>query len=141
MFEDLTNTELYNILKLRNEVFIVEQNCPYFDMDNKDQYCWHLMGYDQDNLVAYCRLVPTGISYNTPSIGRVVTAAPHRQLGLGKKLMQTAIDKITELFDCSEITISAQLYLKNFYGSLSFIQVSDIYLEDNIEHIKMILKK
>ncbi len=140
-FEELTTVELYKILCLRNEVFVVEQNCAYNDTDDKDLHCIHLMGNDQDKLVCYCRLVPPGISYSTPSIGRVITAATYRNLGLGKKLMSLAIDKVFDLYQCSEITISAQFYLKKFYETCGFIQVSEIYLEDDIEHIKMILKK
>jgi ElaA protein len=140
-FNKLSTAELYVILRLRNEVFVLEQNCAYLDTDGKDQHAWHLMIYDNDKIVGYCRIIPPGISYTTASIGRVVTSLSHRRTGVGKELMKIAIDKTLELFACSEITISAQLYLKKFYESFGFVQISDVYLEDDIDHIKMIFKK
>ena len=139
-FIDLTNEELYKILQLRNEVFVVEQNCPYQDCDDKDQYCFHLMGWHKGMLVAYSRLLPPGIAFKGPSIGRVVTSPAVRRSGIGRELMMTAIEHIHKLFGEHPITIGAQLYLKNFYESLGFNKISDIYLEDGIEHIKMLLK-
>ena len=136
-FEELTTTELYAIMQLRNEVFVVEQNCVYQDADNKDMASYHLAAWDGKNLVAYCRILPPGISYKEASIGRVVSSPAYRKTGSGRLLMKTAINKTTELFSCNKITISAQLYLKSFYESLGFIQKSDPYLEDNIPHIEM----
>jgi len=107
-------------------------------MDNMDQECFHLMGYMENDLVAYARIVPPGAVYKEASIGRVVTASSVRRKGAGKLLMQEAIGKCNELFDNTNIKIGAQLYLKNFYGSFGFIQVSDVYLEDGIEHIYML---
>ena len=138
-FDDLTPHELYAILQLRNIVFAVEQNCVYPDMDNKDQYCYHLMGWDNNKLVAYTRLVPPGISYSEAAIGRVVTAPQARRSGFGKELMKLSIDKCRELFSITIIKIGAQLYLKKLYESLGFIQTSDIYDEDGIDHIEMTL--
>ena len=138
-FDDLTPHELYAILQLRNIVFAVEQNCVYPDMDDKDQYCYHLMGWDNNKLVAYTRLVPPGISYTEAAIGRVVIAPQSRRSGFGKELMKLSIDKCRELFSTAIIKIGAQLYLKKFYESLGFIQTGDIYDEDGIDHIEMTL--
>jgi ElaA protein len=137
-FEALTPFELYAILQLRNEVFVVEQNCVFQDADDKDQTSWHLMGMQDDKLVAYTRLVPPGVSYAEPSIGRVVTSPQVRGTGIGKELMQRSIDECYRLFGQQPIKIGAQYYLKQFYGSLGFAQVSEIYLEDGIEHIYML---
>lgn len=137
-FDELTPLELYSILQLRNEVFIVEQNCVYRDCDNIDQPSFHFMGWQQDKLVAYTRLIPPGITYEEMSIGRVVTSPSARGLKIGRELMLRSIDKIHELFGKSPIKIGAQLYLEAFYGSLGFVKCSDMYLEDGIQHIKMI---
>ena len=136
-FIELTNEELYKILQLRMEVFVVEQNSVYQDCDDKDQQSYHYMGYQRDKLVAYTRLIPPGIAYAGSSIGRVVTSPLVRGNKIGRELMKRSIDKTIELFGKVSITIGAQLYLKNFYESLGFIKISDIYLEDGIEHIKM----
>jgi ElaA protein len=136
-FEDLTLYELYAILQLRIEVFIVEQNCPFQDADNKDPFTYHLMGWQDDLLCAYTRIVPPGISYELPAIGRVVTSPKARKAGLGKLLMEKSIEETENLFGPIGIKLGAQVYLKKFYTSLGFIQSSEIYLEDNIEHIEM----
>lgn len=138
-FNTLTPNELYEALRLRSEVFIVEQNCPYLDEDNKDQESWHLMGWSNDNLVAYVRILPAGLSFKEVSIGRVVNSPSVRNKGIGRLLMNKAIEKTWELFGKQNIRIGAQLYLRKFYESLGFKGVSDIYLEDNIEHIEMVL--
>ncbi|MEI9955232.1 MAG: GNAT family N-acetyltransferase [Ferruginibacter sp.] len=140
-FEELTTTELYAILQLRNEVFVVEQNCPYQDADDKDQKSLHFMGWNGDTLAAYTRIIPQGISYAQASIGRVVTLPKYRKNGLGKILMQLSIDNTMQQFNCTEIKIGAQLYLKTFYENLGFTQCSEVYLEDNIPHIEMLLTK
>jgi len=137
-FRDLSVYELYDIIRLRNEVFVVEQNCVFQDTDNKDQDCYHLCGWKNDKLVAYVRLVPPGISYDEPSIGRVVTSPLERRTGTGRLLMQRAIAECFKTFGEQNIRIGAQLYLKKFYESLRFRQVSDVYLEDNIPHIEML---
>lgn len=139
-FNQLTPLELYAILHLRNEVFVVEQNCVFQDADNKDQDSYHVMGWDGDQLVAYTRLVPGGVAYEESSIGRVVTCPKMRKTGLGKKLMQESIDILYNIWGKRSIKIGAQLYLKNFYESLGFQQTSSVYLEDGIEHIEMVLK-
>ena len=138
-FDDLTPQELYAILQLRNEVFVVEQNCVFQDADDKDQQCWHYMGWKDGYLAAYIRIVPPGISYEYASIGRVVNSPKARGTGIGKKLMQTGITKTYELFGKVAIKIGAQLYLKKFYESLGFIQSGEVYLEDGIEHVHMML--
>ena len=140
-FDDLTIAELYAILQLRNEVFVVEQNCPYQDADNKDQESLHFMGWDGNTLAAYTRIIPKGISYAEASIGRVVTSPKYRGTGIGKTLMQLSIGHTFTVFDCTEIKIGAQLYLKKFYEDLGFVQCSEQYLEDNIPHIEMLLTK
>jgi ElaA protein len=139
-FNDLSSTELYQILQLRNEVFIVEQNCPFQDLDDKDFKCFHLIGFDTDSqkIMAYTRIVPASVSYEEASIGRVVTSPQARGGGIGKELMQKSIELLEELFGEVSIKIGAQLYLKKFYESFGFQQVEEIYLEDGIEHILMI---
>jgi ElaA protein len=137
-FDDLTPLELYKIIQLRNEVFVVEQNCPYQDADNKDMSSYHFMGWDKDKLVAYTRLLPPGLSYTEPSIGRVVSSPAVRGSGIGKELMLKSIEQVKQLFGALPIKIGAQFYLYKFYTSLGFQQTSDIYLEDNIEHIEMV---
>ncbi len=136
-FIELTNEELYKILQLRIEVFVVEQNCVFQDCDDKDQQSYHYMGWQGDKLVAYTRLMPPGIAYANSSIGRVVTSSLVRGNKIGRELMKRSINKMIELFGKVSITIGAQLYLKNFYESFGFIKTGDIYLEDGIEHIKM----
>lgn len=141
-FEELTPAELYAILKLRSEVFVVEQNCVYLDADGKDAGSYHFCGWlNNELLVAYTRLMPPGSSYKDASIGRVVTAAAHRKEGYGKILMQRSIKKCFDLFDTPSITIGAQQYLTQFYQDLGFKQVGEPYLEDGIPHIKMTLLK
>ena len=137
-FSQLTPIELYQVLQLRSEVFVVEQNCVFLDMDNIDQECFHLMGLVENKLVAYARIVPPGIVYTEPSIGRVVTSPSVRKHGLGKQLMQQSIELVHELFGNTSIKIGAQNYLREFYSSFGFYQVSDVYLEDGIEHIYMV---
>jgi len=136
-FTELTPHELYAIMHLRSEVFVVEQNCVYLDADGKDLSSWHLMGWDGNKLVAYSRLLPAGLAFTEVSIGRVVSSPAYRGTGAGKTLMETAIQTCKVLFGDQPIRIGAQLYLQKFYESLGFVQVSDMYLEDNIPHIEM----
>ena len=138
---ELTARELYEILKVREEVFIVEQNCIYHDIDFKDELSHHLfLENEQKEVVACCRIIPRGISYPEVSIGRVLTKATHRKTGLGKEMMQRAIDFIEKEWQETEIRISGQLYLLEFYKSLGFEQVSEVYLEDNQDHIELLYK-
>lgn len=136
-FNDLTITELYEVLKLRAEVFVVEQNCVYQDMDGKDPDCLHVLGYTRGQLAAYSRLVPAAVSYPEPSIGRVITSTTFRKSGYGKLLMQYSVTEVKKHFNTSVIVISAQHYLEKFYTELGFVTESDMYLEDDIPHIKM----
>jgi ElaA protein len=136
-FAELSPQEVYIILRLRSEVFVVEQDCVFQDMDNKDQYCYHLMGWQNNELIAYTRIVPPGISYDLPSIGRVVTSPKARNSGLGKLLMEKSIEELTRLYGQTSVRIGAQLYLKKFYGSFGFEQSGDVYDEDGIDHIEM----
>jgi ElaA protein len=138
-FDNLTSHELYSVLQLRNEVFVVEQNCVFQDADNKDQDSHHLMGWDNEMLVAYSRIVPLGIAYDSfPSIGRVVTSQRMRKSGIGKILMHQSIEELQKLFGETSIKLGAQLYLKKFYESFGFIQSSEVYIEDGIPHIEMV---
>ncbi len=139
-FDALTPHELYAILQLRSEVFGVEQNCVYQDMDNKDQLCFHVMCWQDEQLIAYTRLVPPGVSYAEPSIGRVVTSRVVRRTGLGKTLVEKSIAEILKTYGQTTIKIGAQLYLKKCYESFDFEQSGDIYDEDGIPHIHMTRK-
>ena len=137
-FDELTPYEVYAALQLRIEVFVVEQNCPFQDADNKDQESFHLLGYNGDTLVAYTRLVPPGLAYTEASIGRVVTSPSVRGSGAGKVLMQESINRVYNLFGIGPIKIGAQLYLKKFYQSFGFAHMGDAYIEDGIPHIYML---
>jgi len=140
-FNQLTPRELYAIMALRQEVFVVEQNCPYLDADGKDLASWHLMGFDsENNLIAYTRLLPEGVSYEGySSIGRVVSSPAVRGAGAGREVMQRSIDMCRHLFGPLAIKIGAQTYLLRFYESLGFQSTGEEYLEDGIPHTKMIL--
>lgn len=137
-FDELSPHELYSIIRLRNEVFVVEQNCVFQDADDKDQRCYHLVGYSENKLAAYARLVPAGITFPQISIGRVITSANVRRSGLGKELMAQAIEYAYRLFGKQPIQIGAQLYLRNFYASFGFVQVGEVYDEDGIDHVHMV---
>ena len=136
-FKELTTTELYQLLKLRAEVFVVEQNCAYLDIDNYDLGALHILGFKNDEVVAYARLLPQGYYHKEAGIGRVVTGSKVRTLGYGKLLMEYAITEALSQFKTTEITISAQLYLEKFYTNLGFKTEGETYLEDDIPHIKM----
>jgi ElaA protein len=138
-FDELTTKELYAILRLRSEVFVVEQNCVFLDMDNKDLRCHHLMGWEDDQLLGYSRVLGAGISYEESSIGRIVTSPAARGRGAGRDLLIQSIDTLYSLHGKRDIRIGAQYYLKKFYESFGFVQKGDIYLEDGIEHIEMLL--
>lgn len=139
-FSDLTTTELYTILQLRSEVFVVEQRCIYQDIDNKDQSCHHLMGLDQTGkLIAYARIVPPGISFNEASIGRVLTSFDVRRKQYGIELLKISIEQTRKLYPNHSIRIGAQTYLIRFYNSFGFIEQGESYDEDGIEHIEMLL--
>ncbi len=136
-FEALSINELYELLQLRAAVFIVEQNCVYQDIDGKDEKALHLIGEDKDEIVAYARLFKPEDYFEQAAIGRVLVKETYRDKKLGHLLMREAIQAIKLHFNQTKITISAQLYLKKFYESHGFIQTSDVYLEDDIQHIEM----
>lgn len=137
-FQELSIDELYDLLRLRAEVFIVEQNCPYLDLDDKDQKCDHLLVYDSQRLVGYCRLLPAGVSFDEISIGRVISAPSHRGTGVGKIVMELGIRYCKELFGAGPIRIGAQVYAKPFYEALGFVEEGEEYLEDDIPHVEMV---
>lgn len=133
----MTPAALYGILQLRSEVFVVEQQCVFLDLDNLDQQAYHLEGKINGELVASARILPPGIPYQEPSIGRVVASPAWRRKGFGMALMQKAIEETLGLHGEVAIKIGAQLYLKEFYEKHGFVQSSDVYMEDAIPHIKM----
>jgi|SRR6478672_5771609 len=136
-FETLSLDELYSALQLRAEVFVVEQNCVYQDIDGKDSKAIHVIGEMDGETVAYARLFQPNDYFEKASIGRVIVKPSHRHLKLGHELMRESIQAVNSLFGESQITISAQLYLKKFYESHGFVQTSEMYLEDDIPHIEM----
>jgi ElaA protein len=137
-FENLSVNELYDILRLRSEIFVVEQNCVYLDPDGKDKLAVHLFGEFEGKIVAYSRLFKPGISFDNSSIGRVTVDINFRDRKWGHDLMRESIAGIKSHFGESKITIGAQLYLKKFYESHGFVQTSEMYMEDDIPHIEMI---
>ena len=138
-FQDLSNTEIYQILRLRSEVFVVEQECIYQDIDNKDKKAVHIFLKEKNEIIAYSRVFKEKEYFENPSIGRVVVANKRRMYGIGKKIMNISIDYIKQNIKAKSIEISAQKYLKKFYSNLGFVQEGDEYLEDNIPHLRMFL--
>lgn len=137
-FEELTIEELYDLLQLRSEVFVVEQDCVYQDIDGKDQKALHVMGYKAQKLVAYTRIFKPGDYFEYASIGRVVVKQEARKFKYGYAIMKASIEAIEMHFKEQQIKISAQTYLKTFYNNLDFFEVGEGYLEDGIPHIAMI---
>jgi ElaA protein len=137
-FNELSTQELYDMLQLRAEVFVVEQDCVYQDVDGKDQKAWHILGYKDNKLVAYTRVFKPGDYFKEASIGRVVVVKNQRQHKYGYDIMEASIKAIKETFNKSTIKISAQCYLKTFYNNLGFYEVGEEYLEDGIPHMAMI---
>ncbi|SFB29184.1 GNAT family N-acetyltransferase [Clostridium frigidicarnis] len=140
-FKELNIEELYQILKARNEVFIVEQECPYLDCDDKDKNSYHMFFMEDDKLASYVRILGKGISFEQVSIGRVLVNKDYRGSGIARKIMIEAIKFIENNMNEKEIKISAQEYLKDFYKGLGFKEVSEVYLEDEIPHRDMIYIK
>ena len=138
-FDQLSRDELYEILRLRSAVFVVEQQCIYQDADNFDQAAHHVIGLTRDDITCYARLLAPDTKYRTASIGRVVANRASRRRGYGKELMNFAIKQCEELWPGLGITISAQQYLEDFYQQLGFVKASSAYLEDGIAHIKMVM--
>lgn len=139
-FDEFTVPELYAVLKARIDVFVIEQNCPYPDLDNYDQQALHLWAEEDGEIMAYCRIFDKGIKYAEASIGRVLTTEKARGKSLGKLLIQYAVETIENRFHTSEIRISAQDYLLKFYGGFGFEDTGKKYLEDNIPHTEMFRK-
>lgn len=138
-FADLDNEILYRIIALRNEVFVVEQDCVYQDADFKDLKCHHVYAVDDaGEVVAYTRIVPPGISYTEPALGRIVTSPKVRRTGVGKELMRRSMQYLWDIYGPSPIRISAQEYLQRFYEDFGFQKIGEGYLEDNIPHIEML---
>ena len=137
-FHELTIQELYNILQLRSEVFVVEQNCIYQDIDGKDQKAVHIFFTENNKTIAYSRIFNEGEYFENPSIGRVVVEKENRGTELGKKIMMEGEKYIKETFTNKKIEISAQKYLKDFYSELGYEFTGNEYLEDGIPHIRMI---
>ena len=137
-FEELNLHELYQVLQLRAEVFVVEQDCVYQDIDGKDEKALHVLGFENGTLVAYTRIFPPGIYFTEAAIGRVVVKSSSRMNKFGHEIMKASIEAIEERFDTSNIKLSAQTYLTKFYESHGFEQVGESYLEDGIPHIAMI---
>lgn len=137
-FDELDTRTLYALLALRMSVFVVEQNCPYQELDGKDQQAWHLLGYRQGELLATARILAPGASYSgASSIGRVVSAASQRGTGLGQALMAEAVNACLTLFPAYPIRIGAQAHLDAFYRRFGFVPAGATYLEDGIAHIEM----
>ncbi len=140
-FNELSNKELYQILQLRNKVFVVEQNCVYQDADGKDYDAYHIFIKENDKIIAYTRVFKPGDYFDQASIGRVVVDPKYRGNLLGKKIMQKSMDFVFNELNFDEILISAQVYLRKFYEDLGFKKISNEYLEDGIPHIKMLATK
>ena len=138
-FNELKNQDLYSILRLRSEVFVIEQNCIYQDIDNKDQIALHVIGEVENKIVAYTRIFKSGDYFKNASIGRVIVKKSYRNKNYGKKIMDLSIKRIIKLKE-NTIELSAQKYLIKFYSDLGFSREGEEYLEDNIPHVKMKLK-
>ena len=136
-FEQLTTGELYDILYLRNEVFVIEQECAYLDTDYKDQKALHICGYAENRLIAYCRVFDAGIYFPEAAIGRVVVDKQYRKYGYGKFLMEKAIETVKNEYKTDTIVISGQSYLLRFYEGLGFKKISEEYMEAGIPHVRM----
>lgn len=136
-FSEFNTQQLYDMLQLRSEVFVVEQDCVYQDIDGKDQKALHILGYKDDRLVAYTRIFKPGDYFIEASIGRVVVDKNERKHKYGYDIMKASIDAVKTYYNTETILISAQVYLKRFYNSLGFFEIGETYLEDGIPHIKM----
>lgn len=137
-FKDLTTKELYNLLQLRSEVFVVEQDCVYQDLDGKDEKALHIIGKKDNKIVAYTRVFKPGDYFTEASIGRVVVSKEERQHKYGYDIMKASIKAVKDYFNETKIKLSAQTYLKQFYNNLGFKEKGEEYLEDGIPHVAMI---
>ena len=136
-FSDLTLNELYGIMKLRVDIFVVEQNCPYGELDNKDMESIHIFYRENDEIIAYLRIIPKFLSYDSVSMGRICVKQEFRSRKLGREIVKDAINYIEKDMEEYIITIGAQEYLKDFYASFDFKPISDVYDEDGIKHLDM----
>ena len=139
-FDEITTQELYSVIKARVNVFVVEQNCPYPDLDDYDQKAVHLWAENEGEVLAYCRIFDKGIKYKETSIGRVITTEKGRGKGLGRQLIKYALDVIENRLHQTEVRISAQDYLLRFYSDFGFVDTGKKYLEDNLPHTEMFRK-
>jgi len=139
-FDELHIKELYKLLQLRSEIFVVEQDCVYQDIDGNDEKALHVIGFKNDEVVAYTRIFKPGDYFENASIGRVAVRSDYRKYGYGKVIMQASIKAVEEKFTRNDIKISAQVYLTKFYNDLGFKAIGEGYLEDGIPHIAMIKK-
>ncbi|TDL31523.1 GNAT family N-acetyltransferase [Jeotgalibacillus sp. S-D1] len=139
-FNELSTYELYQILMLRNSVFVVEQQCAYQEIDGNDLNSFHLSFGDGEQLAAYARLLPAGVKYNTPSIGRIIVHESFRGSGIARELVSKSIDVMQNEWNVSEIKLQAQTYLRHFYQSFGFEETSEDYLDDGIPHVDMLMK-
>ena len=139
-FNEMTAKEIYDICVLRNAVFIVEQNCPYQDIDGLDEACWHIWGHERGKVAAYMRLIPPGITYEEASIGRVITAPDYRGTGLGNDLMRYGLEFMDKK-GYHTLRIGAQQYARPYYEKWGFVADDDGYLEDEIPHVHMVRRK
>ncbi|MDH3697030.1 MAG: GNAT family N-acetyltransferase [Flavobacteriaceae bacterium] len=137
-FKELTKEELYELLSVRSKIFVVEQNCPYQDVDFKDQKALHVLGREEGKLIAYARIFNAGDYMKEACIGRVLVTKENRKRGLAYTIMKASIDVVKTSFNTNIMAVSAQQYLENFYNELGFKQIGDLYLEDGIPHIKML---
>lgn len=139
-FHEFSLDELYSVLQARSRVFVVEQDCAYLDLDDADQQALHLSYWENNQLLGYLRILPAGATFEECSIGRVLTSETARARGLGKQIMRRAIDECRKRFPTQRLRIGAQNYLRAFYESLGFVADSDVYDEDGIPHVEMVLQ-
>lgn len=139
-FDELTTEELYIILKERVDIFVVEQNCAYPEIDGCDRDCYHLFLEEEGELLAYLRIVPAGIKYEEASLGRVIVKQKHRGRGYAKELIGRALRFAHEELGARSVKIQAQHYLRDFYGAFGFQPLTEVYLEDGIPHLDMLLE-
>ncbi len=139
-FNELSTHDLYEMLQVRTKVFVVEQECPYLEVDGKDLHAYHLYKEENGEVVAYARLLPAGVSYNEPSIGRVLVKKAYRGRGFASELVKRGLAFMHEEWGEQPVKIQAQEYLREFYGSFGFRAITETYLDDGIPHIDMILE-
>lgn len=137
-FDELSARELFEIYRLRVSVFVVEQSCPYQEVDDADKSAYHIMLCGADGIQAYARLLPPGVCFDDAAIGRVI--AVKRRRGLGSRIVSAAIDAAREKFSADSISLEAQVYAESLYEKLGFVRTSEPFLEDGIPHVKMTLK-